>query len=41
MAKQVMLFDSHSITFKTVCLEAANKKPLSIKPNIARTEISR
>ena len=40
MAKQVMVFDSHNITFKAFYLEGANKKPLSAKPNIAWTEIS-
>ena len=30
MAKQVMLLDSHNITFKIFCLEAANENPQSL-----------
>ena len=41
MAKQVMLFHSLNMAFKTFRLEVANKKSLSTKPNIALIEISR
>ena len=38
MAKQVMLFDSLNMAFKTFRLEVANKGSLSTKPNVTQIE---
>ena len=40
MAKQMMVFDSHNMAFKTFWVEVANKKLLFTKAMIALIEIS-